>query len=96
MRFIEARHPTEFFLVSSPLHFLHTLSGPHLDVLRSRYLHIVSGEGRYEDISESWKLGNALGRIGIPNYVDSWGPEHPHDWMTWRAMAPKYLDEWTR
>jgi hypothetical protein len=34
--------------------------------------------------------------MGIPNYVDSWGKEYEHDWVTWRAMAPKVLDEWTR
>jgi esterase/lipase superfamily enzyme len=95
MRFIEAKEPTGEFFVSSPLHFVPRLSGPHLDVLRTRYLHIASGEGRYEDISESWKLGNTLGAMRIPNYVDSWGPEWHHDWVTWRAMIPKYLGQWT-
>ena len=96
MRFIEASHPSEEFFVSSPVHFVPTLAGLHLDVLRTRHIHIASGEGKYEDIGESWKLGNVLGRMGIPNYVDSWGPEYAHDWVTWRAMAPKYLEEWTR
>ena len=82
--------------MSSPLHFVPTLAGQHLDVLRTRHIQIASGEGRYEDISESWKLANVLGRMGIPNYVDSWGKDYEHDWTTWRAMAPKYLDEWTR
>jgi esterase/lipase superfamily enzyme len=96
LRFIGNPQPTDYFQVSSPLHFLHTLSGLHLDVLRTRYIHLASGEGKWEDIGESWKLANALGRMGVPNRVDSWGPETPHDWVTWRAMAPKYLDEWTR
>jgi esterase/lipase superfamily enzyme len=34
-----------------------------------------------------------LGSQGIPNRVDDWGPEWEHDWGTWRAMLPKYLDE---
>jgi esterase/lipase superfamily enzyme len=96
MRFIERNEPTEAFFVSSPLHFVPTLSGPHLDVLRTRHVHIASGEGKYEDIGESWKLANCLGAKGIPNYMDSWGPDWSHDWVTWRAMTPKYLDEWTR
>jgi esterase/lipase superfamily enzyme len=96
MRFIEVNEPNEDFFVSSPLHFVPTLSGPHLDVLQTRYIHIASGEGRYEDIGESWKLANCLGAKKIPNYFDSWGPEWHHDWITWRAMMPKYLDEWTR
>jgi esterase/lipase superfamily enzyme len=64
-------------------------------VLRTRFILIPSGEGRAEDIGESWRLANVLGKKGIPNRVDSWGPEWHHDWPTWRAMAPRYLAEWT-
>jgi esterase/lipase superfamily enzyme len=95
MRFIEAHDMIEEFFVSSPVHFVPTLAGLHLDVLRTRYIHIASGEGKWEDIGESWKLGNVLGKMGIPNYVDSWGQDYQHDWVTWRAMAPKYLAAWT-
>lgn len=84
------------FWVSSPVHFVPTLEGRHLEVLRTRFILIPSGEGRAEDIGESWRLANVLGGKGIPNRVDSWGPEWHHDWPTWRAMLPKYLDEWTR
>ena len=66
MRFIEARDPTEAFFVSSPLHFLPTLSGQHLDVLRTRHIHITSGEGRYEDTSENWKLATPSGEWASP------------------------------
>jgi len=96
MRFIEVSEPNEEFRVSSPLHFLPQLEGPHLEMLRNRYIHIVTGEGRWEDIGESWALANALGAKGVPNHLDSWGPDWHHDWVTWRAMMPKYLDEWTR
>jgi esterase/lipase superfamily enzyme len=87
---------TDEFWVSSPLHFVPTLEGRHLEVLRTRYIHIVSGEGRAEDIGESWNLANVLGRKGIPNKVDSWGPDWHHDWVTWRRMLPQILGEWTR
>jgi esterase/lipase superfamily enzyme len=83
------------FYVSSPVHFVPTLAGRHLDVLRTRYIRIVSGEGRAEDIGESWNLANTLGRAGIPNRVDSWGPDWHHDWVTWRKMLPQVLGEWT-
>ena len=96
MRFTEATHPTDYYRVSSPLHFVPHLEGRHLDVLRTRYIHIVTGEGKYENIGESWGLANVLGAKGIPNQVDSWGPDWSHDWVTWRAMMPKYLDEWTK
>ena len=34
-------------------------------------------------------MANVLGKQGIPNRVDSWGPEWHHDWPTWRAMLPQ-------
>ncbi len=96
LRFIGAKEPTPEMWVSSPVHFVPTLAGLHLDVLRTREILIASGEGRWEDISESWNLANTLGRKGIPNFVHNWGPEWHHDWVTWREMLPKYLSEWTR
>jgi esterase/lipase superfamily enzyme len=57
---------------------------------------IASGEGRAEDIGESWNLANVLGRQRIPNRVDSWGPDWHHDWATWRKMLPQYLGDWVR
>lgn len=96
LRFIGATEPTPEMWVSSPIHFVPTLAGMHLDLLRTRQILIASGEGRWEDISESWNLANTLGRKGIPNFVDNWGPEWHHDWITWREMLPKFLDEWTR
>jgi len=96
LRFCERKEPTEDYFVSSPLHFVPTLSGPHLDLLRQRHLLIASGRGRWEDINESWKLAAVLGNKGVPNYVDDWGPEVHHDWITWRDMMPKFLTEWTK
>ncbi len=83
------------FWVSSPVHFVPTLEGRHLEVLRSRFLYITSGEGKAEDIGESWNLANVLGKKGIPNKVDSWGPDWSHDWVTWRRMLPQILAGWT-
>lgn len=81
------------FYFSSPLHFLSRLEGPQLERLRSRFILLASGEGDYENIGESWRLADVLGSRGIPNRVDSWGSDWDHDWETWRAMLPKYLDE---
>lgn len=86
---------TDEFWVSSPVHFVPTLAGIHLDKLRERFILLASGEGRAEDIGESWRMAAVLGKQGIPNRVDSWGPECHHDWPTWRQMLPKFLDEWT-
>jgi esterase/lipase superfamily enzyme len=81
---------------SAPLQFLPGLEGPQLDRLRERRVILASGEGEWEDIGESWRMAEALGAKGIPNRVDSWGPQWPHEWHTWRRMLPQYLDELTR
>ncbi|MFL6139411.1 MAG: esterase family protein [Frankiaceae bacterium] len=78
---------------SSPLDFLPGLDGDQLDLLRQRFAVLAAGQGAWEDIGESWAAGDALGRKGIPNRVDPWGPEWEHDWPTWRRMLPQYLDE---
>jgi esterase/lipase superfamily enzyme len=96
-RFFDAG-PNDFsdeFWVSSPVHFVPTLDGIHLDKLRTRSIVMPSGEGRAEDIGESWRMAQVLGAKGIPNRVDPWGAEWHHDWPTWREMLPKYLGEWT-
>jgi len=92
-RYLEGRFIQDFYF-ASPLHFLPGLEGPQLDQLRQRAILLPSGEGPYEDIGESWRMASVLGSKGIPNRVDSWGPEYRHDWVTWREMLPKYLGEW--
>ncbi len=84
------------FHVSSPIHYLPGLEeGPRLARLRERYIVLPTGQGQWEDIGESWRLANLLGRKGIPNRVDPWGREWDHNWVTWRAMLPKYVEEFT-
>lgn len=96
MRFIEVEHYTHHYYVASPLLFVPDLDGPHLEMLRMRYIVLASGEGRWESMPETWAMARVLGTKGIPNRVDPWGPDWHHDWVTWRKMVPQYLDEWTR
>ncbi len=81
----------EHFHWASPLDHLGSLGGDHLTQLRTRAVILACGGGANEDIGESWKVANALGAAGVPNRVDDWGPDWPHDWQTWRAMLPHYL-----
>jgi esterase/lipase superfamily enzyme len=84
------------FYFASPLHFLSNLGdGPQLAALRQRFVLLATGEGRWEEPGQSWRMAHVLGAKGIPNRVDPWGPQWDHDWPTWRAMLPKYLDELT-
>jgi len=79
----------------SPLHFLPDLDedGERLRLLRQRFVLLTHGEGRAESPEEDWNVANALGARGIPNRVDSWGADYPHDWVSWREMLPQYLGE---
>jgi len=92
-RFLDNGGMPQDFYFSSPVHFLPGLDGTTLDTLRSRFVLFASGQGRAEDIGESWRAADVLGKKGVPNRVDAWGEEWPHDWPTWRNMLPKYLGE---
>jgi esterase/lipase superfamily enzyme len=84
---------SEDLYFSSPLDFLPGLEGPQLETLRQRKVILASGEGAWENLGQSWAMADALGRKGVPNRVDSWGPDFEHDWGTWLRMLPQYLDE---
>lgn len=89
-KYLEGSFSHDFYF-SSPLHYLPRLEGPQLAMLQQRLVLLPSGEGRYEDIGESWRIAEVLGAKGVPNRVDSWGPDWHHDWETWREMLPQYL-----
>src|SRR5688500_13059855 len=56
MRFIETDRFDEHYFVSSPLQFVPTLGGPHLDVLRKNFILFATGAGRAENVGESWAM----------------------------------------
>jgi len=90
-RFLGAPATADFWH-ASPLHWLGDFHDEaHLALLRDRFVLLASGEGQGEDIGESWRAADVLGAKGIPNRVDSWGPEWHHDWHTWRNMLQEYV-----
>jgi esterase/lipase superfamily enzyme len=86
---------TQDLYFSSPLHFVPGLEGDQLEQLRRRFAILAAGDGAHENIGESWRVADVLGAKGVPNRVDAWGSEWPHEWHTWHAMLPQYLDELT-
>jgi esterase/lipase superfamily enzyme len=93
-RFVNGPTTDDLFF-ATPLWFLSGMNGAPLERLRTRLAIIAAGEGRAENIGESWNIANALGQKGVPNRVDSWGADWHHDWVTWRKMLPQYLAELT-
>ena len=87
-------HWSDDFYFSSPLHYLPGLTSEAvLARLRTRFVVLATGKGRWEDEGETWKMAHILGSKGIPNRVDVWSEQHDHDWPTWREMLPLYLDD---
>ena len=83
----------DYHLAAAARFLPHLEEGEHLARLATRFVLLAHGQGRWEDPDESWRLADALGARGVPNRVDQWGPEHDHDWATWREMLPRFLDE---
>lgn len=79
---------------NSPTHYLPNLNDEYyLSRLRdAKNIHILAGSGDYEDPDASRKLSEILTSKGIPHELDIWGWDMKHDWPTWRAMLPHYID----
>ena len=79
---------------NSPQHYMPNLADHHLleQIRRSNHIHIFSGSGPYEDPNASRSFASILYNKGIHYELDIWGSEWPHDWNTWRAVLPHYLE----
>jgi esterase/lipase superfamily enzyme len=79
---------------NSPMHYLANLNDdfflPRLQ--QAQHIHLLSGSGAYESPDSSRAFSALLRKKGIPHELDIWGPDMRHDWPTWRAMLPYYLD----
>ncbi len=77
---------------NNPVDYLPNLDGHYLHMLRHKtHLHIVTGQGDYENPDASRRLAGILSQKGIPHELDLWGYDMPHDWPTWRKMLPHYI-----
>jgi len=78
---------------NNPVDYLSGLNDDHfLPILRQAdSIHILSGQGSYEDPKRSQSLSDILTSKGIPHTLDLWGPDVDHDWPWWRKMLPHVL-----
>ena len=79
---------------NSPIHYLPNLSDDWYlqNIRRSNHIHLVSGSGDYEDPNASRRFARELYDKGINYELDIWGEDMKHDWPTWRAMLPYYIE----
>lgn len=64
----------------------------YLELLTHNRIHLLSGQGDYELPEASRRFSGMLWNKGIWNNLDLWGHDMKHDWPTWRAMLPYYLE----
>ncbi len=79
---------------NNPVDYLPNLEDDHdLPLLRQKqHIHIVTGQGNYENPDASRRLADILASKSIPHELDLWGYDMPHDWPTWRAMLKYYVE----
>jgi esterase/lipase superfamily enzyme len=79
---------------NSPMHYIPNLSDHNtLEQIRSsKHIHILTGSGDYEAPDAAKEFAGVLYSKGINYELDVWGTEWKHDWPTWRAMLPAYLE----
>lgn len=79
---------------NSPMSYLPNLTNEsYLNKIKeSHHIHLLSGSGSYEDPDASRAFAGVLYSKGINYELDIWGADMTHDWPTWRAMLPYYLD----
>jgi esterase/lipase superfamily enzyme len=79
---------------NSPVHYLQNITDEGLlsQYRASGHIHLLTGQGSYEDPNASRELSAVLAQKQIPHELDVWGYDVPHDWPTWLKMLPYYLE----
>lgn len=79
---------------NSPMQYIPNLTDEDIlsNIRKSKHIHLVTGSGAYEDPESSKKFAGVLYSKGINYELDVWGHEWKHDWPTWRAILPHYLE----
>lgn len=87
-------HRDDNYYFNQPNYFLPKLGpGPQLDALQKVRFVIATGTGNYEAPDESRRLAVLLDHKGAHVNLELWDQSWHHDWPTWRAMLPLFLDK---
>ena len=79
---------------NSPIHYMPNLTDHNIleQIRSSQHIHILTGEGEYEAPDAARAFAGVLYNKGINYELSVWGNEWTHDWPTWRAMLPLFID----
>ena len=80
--------------LNSPMLYMPNLTDHSIleQIRKSRHIHILTGTGEYEDPDAAKAFAGVLYNKGINYELSVWGSEWKHDWPTWRAMLPLFID----
>lgn len=83
------------FYFHNPVDYLSNLSDSwYFEQYASCDIHLVTGNGPWEQPRSTYQLSGILSRKGIRHHLDDWGPEGGHDWPYWKNQMRSYLSRW--
>lgn len=79
---------------NSPMQYMPNLTDHNVleQIRSSRHIHILTGSGDHEAPDAARALAGVLYNKNITYELSVWGNEWSHDWPTWRAMLPLFID----
>ena len=79
---------------NSPIHYIPNLTDHYVleQIRSSHHIHILTGSGDHEAPDAAKAFAGVLYSKGINYELSVWGEEWRHDWPTWRAMLPLFID----
>ncbi|MCB0634797.1 MAG: alpha/beta hydrolase-fold protein [Saprospiraceae bacterium] len=85
-------HDTDVYF-NSPMQYMPNLNDHYVleQIRRNWHIHILTGQGEWEDPDASRRFSAVLHSKGIMHDLDIWGHDIPHDWPSWRKMLPYVL-----
>jgi len=92
-RFVNGMFDDNFYF-NNPVDYLSNLSDPwYYQQFRSCDIHIVTGNGPWENSAPSYQLADILRSKGIAHSLDDWGPKGGHDWPYWHHQMWTYVSK---
>ena len=80
---------------NSPLDYLRNMpvDHPYVSLYQKREWILCCGRGDWEHPmqEDGGRMQACFNRLGVPAWIDFWGPDVSHDWSWWRKQLPYYL-----
>lgn len=80
--------------LNSPMLYIPNLTDHAIleQIRSSHHIHILTGCGDHEDPDATKAFASVLYNKNINYELSVWGNEWKHDWPTWRAMLPLFIE----